>query len=404
MSLNLTVPERALLAIVLMDNRSIEYIPEGINGEMFMDAKAGYIFDKALAEVASGNHVDFVWASNLATDDPFIVNVDPMEIWTLSPDVLPYNPQARDYAEAVAKDATRRALASVSRTISQQLDAGVDPATVAADSVRWTQEVADGSAAGNRLQPKLLRDILSTPDEYDWIIPNLLERQDRLILTGSEGVGKTTFARQIVVCSAAGLHPLTFERMYPVKCLVIDAENTERQWRRYVGSLAANAAEQGTVDPRDFLWIKAGMRIDLTQGPDLAEIHRLIEKHEPDLLYIGPLYKLVPKAIYSDDDAAPLIVALDSLRDRQLALIMEAHAGKAKDHVGDRNLEPRGSSQLLGWPEFGFGLRANRDDPAAVDVVRWRGDREANRMWPTRMVRGLNWPWHDDSNTGGNHD
>jgi hypothetical protein len=398
-SLPLTPPEKNLLGVILTDNRAIEFIPDGVTGELFLDARAGLIFDKAVAAIAAGHHVDSIWASNLVTDDPTILNVDPAEIWPLT-DYIMYAPQAADYAIAVARDATRRSLANVTKAVASSLESGQDPVSVASDAVRWSQEVVDGTASTGRLQPKLLREILATPDDYDWVIPNLLERKDRLILTGSEGVGKTTFARQLVVCSAAGLHPLTFERMHPVRCLVIDAENTERQWRRYVGSLAFNAAEQGMVDPRDLLWIKAGQRLDLTSGADLAEIHRLIDRFEPDLLYIGPLYKLVPKAIYSDDDAAPLIVALDSLRDRDLALVMEAHAGKAKDHLGDRNLEPRGSSQLLGWPEFGFGLRVNRDDPAAVDVVRWRGDREANRMWPTRLLRGNVWPWVDGSPGG----
>jgi replicative DNA helicase len=74
---------------------------------------------------------------------------------------------------------------------------------------------------------------------------------------------------------------------------------------------------------------------------------------------------------------------------------MEAHPGKAKDHGGQRTLEPRGSSQLLGWPEFGLGLREDVDDPEMVDVIHWRGDRIGGRGWPTKMHYGSPWPWVD---------
>ena len=73
------------------------------------------------------------------------------------------------------------------------------------------------------------------------------------------------------------------------------------------------------------------------------------------------------------DDAAPLILALDAIRDRGLCLLMEAHAGHAKGANGTRDLRPRGSSALLGWPEFGFGLDPHETDNNAAWWSAWRG-------------------------------
>jgi replicative DNA helicase len=116
-----------------------------------------------------------------------------------------------------------------------------------------------------------------------------------------------------------------------------------------------------------------------------------VDVHKPDLLYIGPLYKITSGAIQTDDDAAPLLVALDSLRERGLALLMEAHAAKG-DGSGTRDLRPRGSAALMGWPEFGFGLHPL--DNGDVELKRWRGDRD-QRAWPTFMTRGHDWPWEE---------
>lgn len=51
---------------------------------------------------------------------------------------------------------------------------------------------------------------------------------------------------------------------------------------------------------------------------------------------------------------------------------------------------------MMGWPEFGLGLRAAHPDsgrPAdEVDVVHWRGARD-ERAWPDVLFRGSAWPW-----------
>jgi ATPase subunit of ABC transporter with duplicated ATPase domains len=57
---------------------------------------------------------------------------------------------------------------------------------------------------------------LAEPDpEYDWLIPGLLERGDRVIVTGQEGKGKSTLLRQIGVQVAAGIHPFTLDDIVP---------------------------------------------------------------------------------------------------------------------------------------------------------------------------------------------
>jgi replicative DNA helicase len=217
------------------------------------------------------------------------------------------------------------------------------------------------------------------------------------MLTGGEGGGKTTFMRQIAICAAAGVHPTTFRTIDPVRVLVIDAENNRRQWRRQAARIAGAATRYGT-DPAQNMHLTTiedmpKGRLVVTDPRDAAAVHRLIDQHAPDLLVIGPMYKLTNRAITSDDDAAPLITALDGFRGRGVTLAIEAHAGHALGAGGERDLRPRGSSALLGWPEFGFGLRRRSvadggpadDAHRMVDVVRWRGDRETGRKWPDTM-------------------
>jgi replicative DNA helicase len=268
--------------------------------------------------------------------------------------------------------------------------------TMAAARGEWE---AVQSSVGTHMTAKTLGDVLAGSDEYDWLIPNLLERMDRVVITGGEGAGKTTFVRQLGVLAAAGLHPTLFTPIDPIRVLAVDAENTEKQWRRGTRSLALKARLAGKTDPAQNLHLSCQSRIDITTDRDLGSIHRLIDEHSPDLVLIGPLYRLIPRAITSDDDAAPLLAALDTIRARGIALVMEAHAGHATAKDGNRDLRPRGSSALMGWPEFGFGIALDASvTPPLGQIVRWRGDRD-ERAWPTTMQRGGAWPWADDNPT-----
>lgn len=235
--------------------------------------------------------------------------------------------------------------------------------------------------------------LLEGTDDYDWLIPGLLEREDRLMLTGSEGGGKTTFFRQVTILAAAGINPMTFEEIEPIQVQVIDCENTERQWRRKVRPLAIKATAEGSTNPLEAMNLSFPGRIDISSEKWLGAVHRLIDENKPDLLAIGPLYKMARSAMNTDDDVAPVLAAMDSIRERGVALLIEAHAGHSlSGEGGTRNLRPRGSSALLGWPEMGFGLRLDKDDPSITIIERWRGDRD-ERSWPERIKRGGQWPW-----------
>lgn len=246
----------------------------------------------------------------------------------------------------------------------------------------------EASRISEKLSPKPLSEILSMDTSHDWLVPGLLERRDRFVLTGTEGMGKSHLLRQICVTTASGLHPFTLSRYVdPLKILVVDAENSEKQWARGARYITDLAGRKGKVNPVNNMVVSAGVRLDFTLQSNINEIHKLIDEHDPDILYIGPLYKLVPKAINTDDDAAPVIAALDSFRERGVTMLMEAHAGHTKLADGKRDLRPRGSAALLGWPEFGFGIQPDPATPGFAELVKWRGDRE-EREWPSTLYKG----------------
>jgi replicative DNA helicase len=300
--------------------------------------------------------------------------------------------QATTAAEVVHNLASRRRLIG---ELQLQLSLATNPLTdsegLAAKIVTRFTELRD-TGATSRTVPITVTELISVEDEpYDWIIPGLLERGDRFMLTGEEGLGKSVLLRQLAMCVAAGIHPfIPRETLDNVgTALIIDAENSTRQNRRAFRRLDDQMRGKGQRNASDHVRIEMTGRIDITKDLVLSQVHRWIDEVEPDVLVIGPMYRLVPGAVQTDDEAAPLLAALDTIKDRGIAMLIEAHAGHAR---ATGPMRPRGSSAFLGWPEFGYGLRASTDTEGLYLLERWRGDRD-ERSWPHSLEHHHDLPW-----------
>jgi len=388
----LALLERSVVGTAMAFPHAIPELMHEVAGGDFDDPRLGRIFRGICDERAEGRPVDYLSIADLLAGWN-VSSIDLRDLATWAGDA--HDPEiGAHHARMVKAASIRRLMARVGQEL-QRPDGDVGVALQRAIDELHTI----GSIGGGSEKPvRWLKDVLDVPeadDAYDWVIPELLERRDRLMLTGIEGGGKSTLTRQIAVMGAAGLHPTKFYRIPPIRALVIDAENSERQWRRSVRSLADAATLRGQRDPREHMAVHCVDVMDITQPATQARIHAWIDEVKPDLLLLGPLYRVTRGSLNDDDAVAPVLHALDSIRDRDVAMLIELHAGHARGERGERDLRPRGSSALLGWPEFGLGIRADKElqgGRRTSSLIRWRGDRDP-RDWPRRLARGAMWPW-----------
>jgi replicative DNA helicase len=378
--------EKAVIGSVLLDSNVLTLLDGVLSGHDFGDGQLAVLWDGIQGMRSRREPVD-VLTVGAALAGWGIRTVSPADLHTFV-STVPHAMSVRQYARAVREDAMRRNVRQVAASMLATVDA--DPGLTLSNGINQLRDV-QGAHELKKFNVTTLADILSTDDRFDWVIDGLLERRDRLLITGGEGSGKSTLVRQIAILSAAGLHPFNFTPINPVNVLVVDAENSESQWRRASRGVAKQAKLYGSHDPGD-IRISCTPRMDLTRDADLAQVHKLLDDSPADVVVIGPLYRLISKAINSDDDAAPLLAALDTIRDRGCSLLIEAHAGHSLTQGGERDLRPRGSSQLMGWPEFGLGLRLPKPGTEVFEVTRWRGDRD-RREFPTGLMKGGDWPW-----------
>ena len=233
-------------------------------------------------------------------------------------------------------------------------------------------------------------------DSYDWLIPDLLERGERVIVVAAEGVGKTMLARQVALCCAAGLHPFKFSNMKPVKTLMIDLENPERIIRRTSKSIYGATLHYGHKETPDAHLLIKPDGIDLLKASDRLMLEDKLEQVRPDLVFLGPVYKsfIDPGGRTSEAIAIEIAKYFDTIREYFKCAMWFEHHAPLGSALASRDLRPFGSAVWSRWPEFGLSLQPDPTAPEGYvyEVKHFRGARD-RRQWPTRMKRGKVFPF-----------
>lgn len=324
----------------------------------------------------------------------------------------PVTTNAPDYAAIIKDRSLRRAWRMrFSADLARADDLSVAVDELVEDQRMWLDALAlSGSTVGI---PPTIDEFLAVPAAYDWIIPGVLERMDRLIVTGGEGAGKSVMLDQLAFQASAGIHPFRSNavRYRPLRVFRLDVENSRAQVGRRMARLrplvnpASGQAMIGGAydgfefDPSNFR-IEIQSRINLLTRADRAWFTAKIDACRPDLVICGPIYKLIEADNNDERHAREFAAYIDHLRQRYgCAFIIEAHSPHGTN--GDlRGLRPIGSSLWMRWPEFGFGISKDVDDPSVYRWHSWRGPRDEARTWPRGLVRGGRWPWMNIDDAG----
>ena len=235
------------------------------------------------------------------------------------------------------------------------------------------------------------------PATAPWIIPGCLKKDWRAIVTGEEGAGKGVLLRCMAACVAEGVHPFTHHMQEPHRTLLVDLENPMEAILETGITVTTALMECVMSKGREYsdggfkVWYEPG-GIDIRNRNDKARLVREIAAQKPELVCIGPYYKLTrPRHGESWEEAAMAALGiLDDLRTKYgFALVIEAHSAKASNGA-KRALNPIGSVYLTAWPELGIGLRKDDEHDTTLHVEHFRGAR-LKQQWPDRIERDRKW-------------
>jgi hypothetical protein len=226
------------------------------------------------------------------------------------------------------------------------------------------------------------------------VIPTLLDHQERFILVGSEGAGKSTILLQMAFALAAGQHPFTGAAIPAGKALIVDLENPLEILKRRAARFYSVASGLPGWDEANVAMYARPGGLDIMNPAQAYRLAEVIRREQPDLVVCGPIYKMLPGGEVSEYHHATVTRFWDVMRDRyDIAVGLETHAPMQGGGGQERLMRPLGSGIYSRWPEFGISL--TRTSKSDLILKRFRGDREEGRTWPDRLVRSTQggWPW-----------
>lgn len=392
-----TAAEESLLGAMLLGQAAVDVAVELLDPEDFYTPKHGVIFAAMVALAERGEPGDAVSvAAELRDrgDDGQISTADLVTLQTGAPVVS----NAARYARIIVEQSRRRRMAELaSELMNDALSGGKDAAELA-DLVKVRLEMLDVHAADEMPHGlTTIEQFLDRPAEAHapWVIDGLIKVGWRVMMVADEGAGKTVLMRQLAMCASAGIHPLTYEEVEPVTSLIVDLENPDESIDLTCAPLAAQMADRAGARydaQRAWLWHRP-QGIDLRSRQGRGQLERVLREVNPDLVCIGPLYKMYRQVAREDEALAAVETqnVLDDMRIRHsFGLIIEAHAPHGES--GKRRLRVAGTARWQAWPELGLGMDPVKDKPDHYRVSRWRGDRLPNR-WPETLFRSSPLPW-----------
>lgn len=308
-----------------------------------------------------------------------------------------------NYAEIIVRHAASRRVVAIGQLAQSKVADKTDPYELI-DDLQAELAAIDIPVSMDRQEAITLDEVILDADHAaPWVIPGVIRSDWRVVLVAGEGSGKSTLLRQIAACAAQGVHPFhTSQDMPAMRVLLVDLENP-----------AAAIAETGAplvrllrsrrgehYDPDNLRVLRRPTGLDLRSRRDRSELEREIMLQQPQLVVIGPGYKMIHRRERESHEEAtePILFALDDLRIRhKFALMVEHHAPQGSG--GSRELRPYGSQRWMAWPEMGRTMRQD-GEPWVYKLGFFRGDRLKND-WPEALHRSDRmppstrepWPW-----------
>lgn len=387
--------EESVIGAMLLRREVIEDVIGILDPSDFYDVALGHAYDAILSLYDHGDAIDSLTVANamLARDRK------PPDLLYLMSNVPSVSSAAR-YAKLVKETKVAREVIRLCGEATERLYQRDDPYDLVDDLDR---ELSSIDAVNDRPEAMTIWEMEAMSEsDAPWIVPGLLKRDWRAIVTGGEGAGKGVLLRTMAIATAGGYHLFTHRAIEPQRTLMVDLENP-RQAVLETGTVIAQTVKDRSIrdgrpyDPTAFrIWHRPG-GIDIRTRADRSELVREIAWQEPQLVCVGPYYKLTrPRKGENWEDAAlGALGVLDELRTKYgFALVIEAHSPKASG--GHRRmLIPMGSIYLSAWPEIGIGLRLEDEDEEnplsdTLLVEKFRGDR-LKCNWPTKVLRDPDW-------------
>lgn len=392
--------ERTLLGTLLISPYQCDAVSVSLRAEDFYKPFHAALYAAIIYQRERGQPIDAVTLVSTLSNMGTVSNRS--EILALQAEAG-ITTHATAHAHLVVEAAARRRLIAVAEEVST---AAQDPLVPLADVLGLARTTVERSDLPTNGTPDLdLDEFVDNDHEYQWLIGpvedkplGLLEHLDRVLLVAEEGAGKSILLRQFGIMVSQGIHPFWQTVIEPKRVMIIDLENPPRLAARKMAAIRDTTKkfcqEKGLEYKAERCRvIMKPEGLDITKRGDALWLTERVAANRPDLLCIGPLYKLHEAEDEKSSDVRQVQIALDRIRVRyNCALFMETHAPH-DSFTKFGKIRPSGSRLWIRWPEFILTLSpVDKGSNEHWWLNHARGPRD-ERDWPAGLKRGGDFPW-----------
>lgn len=185
---------------------------------------------------------------------------------------------------------------------------------------------AENSKADEELKVETCEEVMAKPiPKIERLINPFVERNGYTLIGGAKGVGKSLFVTQMALYYTSGKSGFlnsTIEK--PGKVLLIQQEVSESGMQDRLNKMVSE--ETFNTKGRFFLKTTTQNQWHLTEEKDLNKVIELIERAEPDILILDPLYTFNPKELNQYKDMSQIVSVLLKLKTKyNLSLVVVHH-------------------------------------------------------------------------------
>lgn len=387
---NLQAEESMLGAMLLSREAVAACLDVGLEAADFYKPAHGHIYDAVAESYGRGERTDPVTVAEVLRRAGALDLIGGDRTLVTLQAGTPTISNAAKYARIVGEHAMLRRLIRTCGDITEM--AYCLPGDVGA-ALDEAKEMIQSVDLPDHVKSELVDSVtfVAGDDSYDWLVPWLIERGERMLVVAGESGGKSMLLRMLAVCCAWGIHPWNNQSITQRRVVLIDLENPVNLIRRKMRPMVAQArAQRPLANPSMLSVLCRPGGINVAKPADSRWLAGQLAQAKPDLVVCGPLYKMFDADDKWESGARAVTAVLDDLRTRMgFSLILETHA--PQEYGGKRNLRPIGSSIWLRWPEFVMSFAPVEAHPHVVRITTLKGRDE--RHWPTFMERGGLWPW-----------
>lgn len=218
-------------------------------------------------------------------------------------------------------------------------------------------------------------DLMEQDISVDWVIEGMLPEGGSLILASQPNVGKTQLTLQFMIHVALGKDFLHYKILSPRKVLFLSLEMSLVELRSFLNDMVKDlSVEERMLLQKNMLILPHGEAIAMNAIQGQAVVDALIEKHQPDGVFIDSLGSAIAGNINSMENVQSYNNFVDSMRKKHnIFWWMIHHTRKKQQGMRTDDMDAvYGDQYIMARPGSGYIIVPAKDDKIRVINIKQR--------------------------------